>query len=176
MKFNKWNIWRIINSIVIFFSFFAPFAVMEWGIPRDINHALIFNGFKMLDFHQHMVSHEVFAEGKELFERIRVALISSQRFLGLCTILLYSVASLLLAIFPSKLIDKPIWITLAFCLIALGIRNLWIILALDTGWKALSNALIGYWLVLIGLASAIILEIDFHFLHRTASPSPPPHR
>jgi hypothetical protein len=166
MKFNKWNTWRIINSIVIFFSFFAPFAVMEWGIPKDISHALTFNGFKMLDYHQHMASYEIFMEGREFFERIRVALADSQHFLGLYTILFYCMASLLLAIFKPNLFKKPIWAMLALCLIALGLRNLWIILALDTGWKALSNALVGYWLVLIGLTSAIILETGYHFSRR----------
>jgi hypothetical protein len=167
MKFNKWNTWRIINSTVIFFSFFAPFAVMEWGFPKDRSHALIFNGFKMLDFHQHMVSYEVFTEGEEFLERVQVALVSSQRFIGLYSILLYCTASLILILLKPQLFDKSIWAMLALCLIALGLRNLWIILALDTGWKALSNALIGFWLILIGLVSAIILETSYHFSRRT---------
>jgi hypothetical protein len=166
MKFNKWNTWRVINSAVIFFSFFAPFAVMEWAIPKDISHALIFNGFKMLDFHQSMARYAVFTEEKEFLERVQVALVSSQRFLGLYSILLYCMASLLLILLKSKLFDKPSWMILALCLIALGLRNIWIILALDTGWKAFSNTLIGFWLILIGLVLAIILETSYHFSRR----------
>lgn len=166
MKFTKRNTWRIINSIVIFLSFFAPFAVMEWGIPRDINQALIFNGFRMLDYHQSMVIYTVFTEEKEFLEHVQMALVSSHRFLGLYSILLYCIASLLLILIKPKLFDKPIWMILALCLIALGLRNMWIILAFDTGWKALSNVLIGFWLILIGLVSAIILETSYHFSRR----------
>lgn len=165
MKFNKWNTWRIINSTVIFLSFFAPFAVMEWGIPKDINQALIFSGFRMLDYHQHMASYNVFVfmGDNGFLEQTRVALIESQRFLGLYAILFYCMVSFLLPILKPNLFDKPMWTILALCLIALGLRNLWVILALDSGWKALSNALVGYWLVLIGLALAITLEIASSF-------------
>jgi len=51
MKSNKWKIWRIINSVVIFLSFFAPWVVMDWGGQRDLSHALIATGFKTLDYY-----------------------------------------------------------------------------------------------------------------------------
>jgi hypothetical protein len=165
-KFNKWNIWRIINSVVIFLSFFAPFVVMDWGGQRDLNHALIATGFKTIDFYQYITGFEVFAQERELFERIRLVFALGQYFFGLYAILAYCLANLFLAAFRPKLFNKPIWIVFVLFVIVLGLRSLWRISALDIGWEALSNGLFGYWLVLIGLVSSVILEIYYFFSRR----------
>jgi len=166
MKFDKWNTWRVINSMVISLSFFAPFVVMDWGGQRDWRHALIATGFKTLHFYQYMTGFEVFVQERELFERIRLVFALGQYFFGLYAILTYCVANLFLAAFRPKLFNKPVWIVLVFCVIILGLRSLWCISALDIGWEALSNALLGYWLVVIGLVSSLILEIQYFLSKR----------
>ena len=166
MKLNKWNTWRTINSIVIFFSFFAPFVVVDWGSQRDLNHALIATGFKTLDVYQYITGFEVFVQERVLFERIRLAFALGQYFVGLYAILIYCVANLFLATFRPNVFNKPVWIVLVFCTIVLGLRSLWRIAALDIGWEALSNALLGYWLVLIGLVSSVILETGYFLSKR----------
>ena len=163
MKINKWKTWRIVNSIVIFLSFFAPFVVMDWGGQRDLSKALIATGFKTLDYYGRL-GLSFLTESSLPSHTGRALLI--YWFLGLATILIYSALNLLLAMFSSKLIDKPVWTISVFCLIVLGLRSLWYIPALDAGWGALSNTLLGYWLIMIGLASSTVLEISYFLSKR----------
>jgi hypothetical protein len=159
MKPNKWKNWRIINSIAIFFSFFAPWA----GGERDLSHALI-TGFKTLDFYGRLGID--FLTNVNLSSHTGINLLTKY-FLGLVAILIYCVLNMLLAVFRAKLVDKLIWRLLTFFLIALGAISLWHVSALDAGWYALSNSLWGYWLVLIGLVSSIALEISYFLSNRT---------
>jgi len=164
MKSNKWKIWRIINSAAIFFSFFVPWGVMDWGGQRDLSQALIFTGFETLDWYRRLGM--AFLADTSLPPRMGQGLLIDF-FSGLVAILIYCALNMLLAVFGTKLIDKPIWKTLAFCLIVLGARSLWHVSYLDEGWQGLSNSLWGYWLVWIGLVSSIVLEISCFFSKRT---------
>jgi len=163
IKFDKWNTWRIINSLVIFLSLFSPFVVMDWAGQKDLSNAAIATGFKVLDFYGRLTIAFLtdpslpFHGGKYLL---------THYFLGLVAILLYCTLNLILAMFKNRIIDNRIWIISVFCLIALGLRSLWYVPALDVGWGALSNALLGYWLILIGLVSSIALEISYFLSKR----------
>jgi hypothetical protein len=159
---NKWKIWRGINSAIILFAFFIPWAVMDSGSN------IIFTGFQMIPFYQSVTRFEVLVQERDWTERIRVAMVMIPYFLGLYALLIYSVLNVLAAAFTDKLVDKKIWNILVFCLLMLGIINLLHLSGLDHGaWRNLSSALWGYWLVLIGLVSSIVLELSYFLSKRT---------
>ncbi len=160
IKLGKWEIWRIMNSIVILFSFFIPWVWEKEG------PVFTFTGFRILDFYQYMARFEVFEQEIELTERVRIALGLGQHFIGLYAILIYCALNLFFAIHKPQLINKPVWITSVLCLIALGIRSLWVTPFLDEGLQGLSFTSWGYWLVLIGLVSSIVLEIAYSIFKR----------
>ncbi len=159
--FSKWNLWRIMNSAAMFFSFFTPWM---WGKEGGI---YTFTGFRMLDFYQHIAWFEVFVQERGLSERVRLALGLGQHFIGFYAILIYCALNLFFAIHRPNLVNKPVWIISALCLIALGIRSLWVTPFLDEGWRGLAFTLWGYWLVLIGLISSITLEVGYSTSKRT---------
>jgi len=165
---NKWKAWRIINSATILFAYFIPWGVME-GDKNDYRHALIYTGFQMLDWYRRLGL--TFAFDLELPSQDRISAATYlliRCFLGLLAMLIYCALNMIVAVFTTKLIDKPIWKMLTFCLLVLGGMSLWYIPGLSlTDWRGLGAALWGYWLVLIVLVSSIVLEISY-FLSKKA--------
>ncbi len=161
--FNKWNLWRVINSTIIFFSFFAP-----WILYTDTKDYT--TGFKFLDFVQYMAKFEIFVQEREFSERVRFALGLGQLTIDLYAILIYCALSLLLITFGHKLPKKFVWITPLLCLILItfGARSLWKIPSsfIGDGWHGLSFMLWGYWLVLSGLVSSFVFEISYFISKR----------
>ena len=169
---SKWNVWRIINSVAILFSFFMPWGVME-GDVNDLSNALIFTGFEMLQWYRRLGLTFAFDSDLPSHDRISIATFLLVRcFLGLATTLIYCALNMIAAVFKTKLVDKSVWAILPFCLIALGGLSLWSIPVLHItdwvgNWRSLSHALLGYWLALIGLVSSIVLEIYYLRSKRT---------
>lgn len=140
---------------------------MEGGV-KDYSNALIFTGFRMLQFYEGLTMITAMDLEMDLPFRISSTFLLLHYLLGLITILIYCVLNMLVAIFRTKLADKPIWNMLIFCLLALGGMSLWYLPGLSHGaWQNLSSALWGYWLVLIGLVSSIVLEISYLLSKRT---------
>jgi hypothetical protein len=160
----KWNLWRIVNSSVIFFPFFIPWV---WGREGGI---YTFTGFHLLDFIQYMARFEIFVQEREFSGRVRLALGLGQLAIDLYSILIYCVLNLLLITFGHKLGKKFIGVISVLCLILimLGARSLWKIpfSFVGDGWHGLSFTLWGYWLVLIGLVSSFIFEISYFISKR----------
>lgn len=158
MKSNKWKTWRIINSVAILFSFFAPWLSMVGG-PRELVRAQIYTGFQVLDLwwrlglsFMSMNSVTQSNIGKGLFIHY---------FSGLFALLIYCGLNMLPTFLGAKLADKSIWKILAFFIMLFGARSLYKVASLDAGWDAFQYTFWGYWLVLIGLASSIVLEISY---------------
>lgn len=162
--FNKWNLWRVTNSAIIFFSFFVP-----WIWYTDMGDYKS-TGFKFLDFVQYMARFEIFVQEREFSERIRFALGLGQLTIDLYAILIYCALNLLLITFGHKLTKKSIWVISVLCLIliTLGARSLWIIpfSFVGDGWHGLSFMLWGYWLVLSGSVSSFVFEISYFISKR----------
>lgn len=163
---NKWNIWRLINSAVIFFSFFAPWI---WYV--DTGDYGKETGFQFLYFIQYMAKFEIFVQEREFSERVRLALGMGQLTVDLYAILIYCALNLLLLIIGSKLTKRSFWITSLFCifLIAIGTRSLWKIpfSFIGDGWHGFLFMQWGYWLALSGLISSLVFEIDYFITKRT---------
>ncbi len=159
---NQSKVWRIINSLIILFAFFIPWAVM------DSANNIIFTGFRMIPFYQSTTRFEMLVQEREWTERIRAAMVMMPYFLGLYALLMYSAVNMFAALFINKLVGKTIWNILVSCLLILGIINLLHLPGLDRGaWQNLSLALWGYWLVWVGVVSSIVLETSCFLSKRT---------
>lgn len=164
-SFDKWNLWRVTNSAILFCSFFAP-----WILYTDMGDYKA-TGFRFLGFVQYMAKFEIFVQEREFSERVRFALGLGQLTIDLYAILIYCALGLLLITFGHKFAKKPIWINslLGLILIMLGARSLWEIpfSFISNGWHGLSFMLWGYWLVLSGLVSSVVFEISYFMSKRT---------
>jgi len=164
MKSNKWKIWRISNSGAILFSFFTPWLSMVGG-PRELVQAQIYTGFQLLDLWRRLGLSFLSMNSVTQSNIGRGLLINY--FSGLVAILIYCALGMLLSFLGTKLADKSIWKIFAFFLILFGARSLYKVASLDAGWDAFQYIFWGYWLVLIGLTSSIILEVSFTISKRT---------
>lgn len=163
-KSDKWKIWRIINSVVILLSFFVPWLSMVGG-PRDLVDAQIFTGFQVLELWWGLGLSFLSMNSIEQANIGRNLLLDY--FSGLVAILIYCALSVLLTFLGTKLVDKLIWKIAAFFLILFGVRSLYWVASLDAGWDAFLYTFWGYWLVLIGLASSIIVEISYFLIKKS---------
>ncbi len=166
MRSNKWKTWRITNSVVILFSFFAPWLSMVGG-PRELVQAQIYTGFQVLDLWRRLGLSFLSMNSATQSNIGRGLLI--HYFSGLVAILIYCALNVLLTILGSKLVEKTIWKILAFSLILLGVKSLSKVASLDAGRDAFQYTFFGYWLVLIGLMSSVIVEISSMSLKRKTS-------
>ena len=150
MLFNRWNVWRVTNSAIIFFSFFVP-----W-FRYDIGHQS--TGFQFLGYVQYM-ARELFVQEIEFFG------LFGQLIVYLYAILIYCALNLLLLAFRRPLAKKSDQVIslLRLILIMLGAIGFWKISFsfIGSGWNILSSVSWGYQLILTGLISAFILEISY---------------
>ena len=165
MLLSKWNLWRVTNSVIIFFSFFATW--IRYADMGDYKPT----GFQFLDFIQYMAKFEIFVQEREFSERVRFALGLGQLTVDLYAILLYCALSLLLIAIGRKLAKKSFRTISILCLIliTLGARSLWEIpfSFIGDGWHGFSYMLWGYWLALSGIVSSFVFEVCYFISKRT---------
>ncbi|MCL4530506.1 MAG: hypothetical protein M1282_13965, partial [Chloroflexi bacterium] len=161
---NKWKVWRIVNSAIILISLFLPWGVAE-GPSHDYKNDLIWNGIQIVQWDNILVPALLSNPELQLPLSARITLITglTTEFVGLAAVLAYCILNLILGMFINKLVGKPVWNILAFCLIVFGGIGLWYILTknLSWWWQSLLDSLWGYWLIWIGLLSSIVLEISY---------------
>lgn len=155
MLFNRWNVWRLTNSVIIFFSFFVPW--FRYDIGRQPT------GFEFLDYVQYM-ARELFVQEIEFFG------LFGQLIVYLYAILIYCVLNLLLLFLRRPLAKRSDQMisSLRLILITLGAIGFWKISFsfIGGGWGILSNVFWGYKFILIGIISAFILEISYFISKR----------
>jgi hypothetical protein len=152
---NKWKVWRIINSAIILFAFFGPWLAMETDHDTGFRAIMIFENYGMFAFELE----------DTLSERIRIAMTAFPFFLGLLTILIYCALNIFAAILRVKLTDRLVWKILMLCLLALGGISLLKILNMF-GIQDLTLLQWGYWIVVVGLISSVVLEISYFISKR----------
>ena len=143
---------------------------MDWGGQSNINNALIYNGFDLVQWYRRLGLTFLFDLDLPLHDRISIgAGLLIHDFSGLVALLIYCALNMIVLVFKTKLIDKPIWSVLALCLITLGLIHFWYMAELNQEWwqDNLHNLLQGYWLALLGLISSIVLEISYARSKRT---------
>ncbi len=165
IKSNKWKIWQVGNSLLIFLSFFAPWVIMSSGEYNSPPYT----GFQELYIYGSIGISFWFDFGRPYV----LTYVAS----GLATLLLYSTFNIILIIFKSKLADKIIWRMLMSFLLIWGIPSLLNVLQLDLydGFLFLlgvrwGGLLWGGRLCMIGIVSSIFLEIIYFFSKKTSLP------
>ena len=161
--FDKWKVWRIINSSTIIIAFFLPWLVML----RDIttHQEVTYTGFRLLQWYQGLTKFEVLIQERELLERLRILIVSLPYFLGLYSILIYCALNSFAVTPTTKFVEKPNWNKLIFGLLVTGVINLlYLVKPWRYNWVSLdylSLLKVGYWLVWFGLVSSTLLEISY---------------
>jgi hypothetical protein len=171
---SNWKIWRLFNSLIIIFSFFTPWIVFL-GNKEDYSHAIVKNGFQLLDFLQNMTRFQNSLLHRNWLESIQ-ELIGSPLIEGIVAILIYCIINTCMLVLETNLTRTATWVILRYCLLALGIRCLWFIAAIglddfEHWYKVFSFTLLGYWLTLFGLVSSTVLETYFLLSRRKFSES-----
>ncbi len=150
---NKRGAWRIVNSTVILFSFFIPWALTDF-YSQDT-----YNGFQLLDFYKDNFIYFVFYFRQTLAGRIRSVAINAPLVLGLISILIYCALNVLATAIQTNWVNTPLWHIVALCLTTLGAVSLPRTIQFS-GTPDLPLLLPGYWLLPIALVSSLILEIS----------------
>ncbi len=154
---NKWRLWRLINSAVILFGFYMPWAVM------DTYQHVVYTGLQWFQFLMSFAIPTWFPE-MGWSEHIRISAGTLHLLLGVITILTYAALNALAAVFTTRFTASWVWKPLMVCLLAFAAMSLWFTLLLG---DLQDLPLWGYWLTLAGFASSVLLEILSFLLKRT---------